>query len=661
MRASNAAKATFEHALALLRSGDAVTAEQVLLAALAEYPDDANFLAVLGAALNRQSRPAEAEVALRKAIAIDPGYAKAHETLAHALLAQRRPAEAVPSLRQALVLNPALQSAQVTLGRALIAAGLETEATEAFDTLAQQRPQMQRLALAAELHRNGDLERAEAIYRDLLRQDPDDITVLRLSGLLALDAGNYRSAALLLEKAVRLAPDFRAAWIDLCRAQTELHQIDDAVASARRAIALAPERSGGYVALGNALARTDRTEEAIAAYRRAGEIRPDNAEIFLGLGNVLKTAGRQREAVSAYRAGVALKPDYAELYWSLSNLKTFRFEPGEIQAMEQALESAAIPDNATVHLCFALGKACEDNGNHARAFAYFERGNAVRRGQEQYDPVNTEHMGERIREVFSPALIQEHADAGFGDVAPIFIIGLPRSGSTLIEQILASHSQVEATHELPEGGRLIRFIDRRRIGGKTYPEAVLSFSNQALAELGKRYADETARYRSGKPRFIDKMPNNFALVGLLQLAMPNARFINARRDPRDTCLSCYKQLFARGQSFTYDLMELGDYYVEYQRLIDHWHRVLPGRVLDVQYEAVVADLEGQVRRILAYCGLSWEDGCLKFHATERAVRTASSEQVRRPIYGDAVGVWRKYEAELAPLLEVLAPVLGSRA
>ncbi len=653
-----AAKASFEQALALLRSGAAVMAERASRTALEKYPDDANFLAVLGTALNRQNRAAEAEVVLRQAIEADPGYAKAHESLAHALLALKRPADAVASLRQALSLNPSLKSAQITLSQALLSTGQEQEATDAFDELLRTHPGMQRLAQAAELHRAGQLERAEAIYRELLRQDPDDVTVMRLCGMLALDNGNYRNAAVLLRRAVKLAPGFRMAWIDLCRAQTELHELDDAIASAHRAIQLAPERSGGYIALGNALARTNRTDEAIAAYRRTGEIRPDNAEIALGLGNVLKTIGRQQEAIAAYRDGIRLKPDYAELYWSLSNLKTFRFTPDEVRAMEGALQSGGLPENAIVHFCFALGKAYEDSGNYARAFASFERGNALRRTQEQYDPVNTEQIGERIRGVFSPQLVRAHADGGFPDIAPIFIIGLPRSGSTLIEQILASHSQVEATHELPEGGRLVRYIDRQRIGGKTYPEALHGISRQSFSDIGRRYARETSRYRTGKPRFIDKMPNNFALVGLLQLAMPNARFINASRDPRDTCLSCYKQLFARGQSFTYDLMELGDYYIEYQRMIDHWHQLLPGRVLDVRYEEVVADLETQTCRILDFCGLPWEDACLRYYATERAVRTASSEQVRRPIYGDSVGMWRHYEAGLAPLLQVLAPVLA---
>ena len=250
--------------------------------------------------------------------------------------------------------------------------------------------------------------------------------------------------------------------------------------------------------------------------------------------------------------------------------------------MEQALASDSLPENAIVHFCFALGKACEDGGDYARAFAYFKRGNELRRMQEYYDPVNTDQIGERIRATFTPELVARLQGAGHAGVAPIFVIGLPRSGSTLIEQILASHSAVEATSELPEGGRLVRFIDRQRVGGKVYPEAVAAFTGQALVEIGRRYDEGTLRYRSGKPRFIDKMPNNFATVGLLALALPNARFINAERDPRDTCLSCYKQLFARGQPFTYDLTELGDYYLEYRRMIDHWHAVLPGRVLDVQ-------------------------------------------------------------------------------
>ncbi|HEX2139666.1 MAG TPA: sulfotransferase [Woeseiaceae bacterium] len=327
--------------------------------------------------------------------------------------------------------------------------------------------------------------------------------------------------------------------------------------------------------------------------------------------------------------------------------------------MQEQLARAEPEGAATVHLCFALGKACEDTGEYAEAFAYYDRGNRVRRRQEHYDPVQTEVLGERIRAVFTKDFIDAHDGCGHRDLQPIFIVGLPRSGSTLLEQILASHPLVEATHELPEGGRLIRYIDRRRVGRSHYPEGVAAFSESDFAELGKRYDDETARYRSGAPYFVDKMPNNFANLGLLALALPGARFVNARRDPMDTCLSCYKQLFARGQSFTYDLDELGCYYLEYRRMMDHWHEVMPGRILDVHYEDVVEHLEREVRRLLEYCGLSWDEACLRFYDTERAIRTASSEQVRLPIYRHAVGHWEHFGNALDPLREILAPVLHS--
>jgi len=275
--------------------------------------------------------------------------------------------------------------------------------------------------------------------------------------------------------------------------------------------------------------------------------------------------------------------------------------------------------------------------------------------------VHTEHIGQQIRSVFTADLLRQFHGSGYPGVAPIFIVGLPRSGSTLVEQILASHSAVEATFELPEAGRLIRYIDRQRVGGKLYPAAIADFDPRRLIDLGQRYDQETRRFRTGAPRFIDKMPNNFATIGLLHLILPHARFINARRDPLDTCLSCYKQLFARGQSFTYDLLELGEYYLEYQRMMDHWHQVLPGRVLDVHYEDVVANLERETRRMLDFCGLPWEDACLRFHETERPVRTASSEQVRRPIYRDAVGFWRNYASHLEPLRETLRPLLNRQA
>ncbi len=662
MNAPSDARASFERIVTFLRLGDAATAAQLCRAALAEYPHDPNFLALHGAALTRLGRAGEAEAALRESLAQDPDYPNAHVELGVALLALNRPAEAVPALRRALELNPALEAARLKLGQALLALGAETDARTVIDDFVGEKPQRQLLARAAEHHRNGELEQAEQAYREILRQDPGNVSALRLLGLLAMDAEHYRDAAVLLERAVQLAPDFRAAWLDLGRAQTEIYELDAAVSSYRRTIALEPNRVSGHIGLANALARSSRTADAVAAYERAAAINPEHAQTYLGLGNVLKTIGRQADAIAAYRRGIALRPAFAELYWSLSNLKTFRFAPAEIAAMEAQLASPTLGDEPATHLCFALGKAREDAGHFDEAFELFRRGNALRRAREHYDPVYTEEIGERIRAVFTSDLLSRNAGSGFHDAAPIFIVGLPRSGSTLIEQILASHHLVEATFELPEAGRLTKFIDREHPGRRGgYPEAIRELDARQLEALGQRYAAETRRYRAGAPFFVDKMPNNFPTIGLLHLALPNARFIDARRHPLDSCLSCFKQLFARGQSFTYDLVELGEYYLEYLRMMAHWDSVLPGRVLHVQYEDIVADLEAQTRRLLAHCGLPWDDACLRFHETERAIRTASSEQVRRPIYADAVGFWRNYEQQLAPLIEVLQPVLASQA
>lgn len=653
----DAARATFDRAVAFLKSGDVQTAEKISRAALTDYPGEMNFLALLGAALVRQGRAGEGEPYLRQAVEANPDYAKGHEQYAEALLALDRPEEAVEALRRALELNPAFDGAHLKLGRTLLCLGREEEAKKAYEDFIRQSPHRQRLAEAAEFHRNGELREAEAVYRQILRDDPGNVSAMRLLALVAMKLEQYRDAAVLLKQVVKLAPDFQSARLDLGHAQTELHEFDDAIRTMQQAVRLDPLNYAPRVGLATALARSTRAEEAVECYRQAIELNPEVATTWLGLGNVSRTLGRYDEAVAAYRKGIELRPGFAELYWSLSNLKTFHFDPAEVEAMRAEVEKPDIGDAAIVHLSFALGKAAEDEGDYAQAFGWYERGNHLRRKQESYDPVQTEVIGERIRAMFSRDFIARHSGGGYRDARPIFIVGLPRSGSTLLEQILASHPSVEATHELPEGGRLIKFIDRQRSGRELYPEACAAFPAEAFFELGKRYDVETRRYRSGCRHFIDKMPNNFANLGLLALCLPEARFINARRHPMDTCLSCYKQLFARGQSFTYDLEELVDYYLEYQRMMDHWHDVLPGRILDMQYENVVADLENQVAQLLDHCGLPWDDACLDFHNTKRAIRTASSEQVRRPIYTDAVGYWERFGNALNPLREMLGPVL----
>lgn len=653
------ARATFDRAVNFLRAGDAPMTERIARAALVDYPDESNFLTLLGAAMMRQGKTADAIKYLTRAIEIEPDYAKAHEQLAEAQLSGGQAEAAVESLQRALELNPAFDAAHFKLGKLLLQMGREKEAQQVLDEFMRQQPHRQRLSEAAELHRLGKFEQAETIYREILRTDPENVTAMRLLAMLAVKLEQFRDAVILLKQVVALAPDYHAARLDLGHAQVEMNLLDEAIATHKEAIRLEPFNYNAHIGLANALARSSQTQAAVASYQAAIEIKPEIAGSYLGLGNVLKTIGKQSEAIAAYRKGIEIKPGFAELYWSLSNLKTFRFERREIDAMQTLLDHNDISDNDAVHFSFALGKACDDAGDYDAAFAHYERGNSMRRAQESYDPVRTEDVGVSVRRVFDRDFVAKAKGHGHRGVHPIFIVGLPRSGSTLLEQILASHPMVEATHELPEGGRLIRFIDRQRSTKDRYPDAVTAMPLDFFETLGKRYDDETRRYRSGAPAFIDKMPNNFALLGLLALALPDATFINAMRDPLDTCFSCYRQLFARGQSFAYDFEELGLYYLEYRRMMEHWHEVLPGRVLDVRYEDVVADLKGQVEVILQHCGLPWDDACLEFHSTDRAIRTASSEQVRQPIYSDAVGYAERYGKALDPLREALAPILGS--
>lgn len=632
-------------------------AERLCRDALAEFPGEHNLLSLLGSALNRQGRGAEAEPLLRGTVGREPGYAKGHEELGRSLLQIGRFEEAIASLRRALELDPKLQSAQLTLVHALTESGHAEQAEEAMRSFLRADPARELIAKAAEHHRAGQLEEAEAVYREVLRRDPRNLEALRLLALIAIHTEHYGQAEQLLMRAVEIAPDFLAAWIDLSRAQLERLDLTAARTSIERAAQLNPRSVNVQIHMANVEARSGRHAEAAETYRRVIELKPDLPAGYLGLGNTLKTIGRQAEAIAAYRRATVLRPEHSEAWWSLSNLKTFRFEAADIEVMQRRLESAALPDEARVQFSFALAKAHEDAGDYAEAFELYERGNRTRRALENYDPVQTEVINDRIIKVCDAGFLAQHAGRGDSDPAPIFVVGLPRSGSTLIEQILGSHSQVDATHELPEAGKLIQRINRDRVDGVAYPEAVRDFDDAAWAALGRSYIDETRKYRRGAPRFIDKMPNNFASIGLLGLALPNARFINTRRHPLDTCLSCYRQLFAKGQPFTYDLMELGEYYLQYERMMAHWHAVLPGRVLDVQYESVVADQAGETRRLLEFCGLPWEDACLRYYETERAIRTASSEQVRRPIYTSSIGLWRNYTRELAPLIEILGPVL----
>ena len=392
---------------------------------------------------------------------------------------------------------------------------------------------------------------------------------------------------------------------------------------------------------------------AFALFDKVLEKVPGDPATLTSRGHALKTTGETEKAIESYRAAFAAKPDHGDAWYALANLKTYRFSEEEIERME---EQAARPDLAfmdRVHLSFALGKAHEDRENYEASFEHYERGNALKRAQTRYDADAMSAELAKQREVCTPELFAKHERKGHDAPDPIFILGLPRAGSTLLEQILASHSQVDGTMELPDILALAHRLRGRKAGQSNYPEVLHDLTGEQLQTFGQQYIENTAIHRQGAPFFIDKMPNNFRHIGLIHLILPNAKIIDARRAPMDCCFSGFKQLFAEGQEFTYGLTEIGRYFADYVDLMEHWDAVLPGKVLRVQHEDVLDDPEGQIRRMLDYCGLPFEEACLNFHQTSRAVRTASSEQVRQPINRSGQGAWVPYDPWLGDLRAAL--------
>jgi tetratricopeptide (TPR) repeat protein len=536
--------------------------------------------------------------------------------------------------------------------------GRGKEADVAFEASFELDPVRKMLALAAEHQREGRVQEAERAYRTVLRSDPKNVDALRLLGRVAFGAGRLEEAERLCRRAVEQAPDFVGAVVDLARVLKETHHYEESIAWFKKAIALEPTNVQAHFQLGGALAQAALTFEAIDAFKTVLKLKPEHAGAFLSLGHALKTVGRQEEAIAAYRECIRIKPDNGQIHWSLANLKTYRLTEEDIADMEARVASNDLSGESRVNFLFALAKAYEDGGDFENAWAHYAEGNSTQRMLEIYDPVRTEVTNDAIINVFDAEFLDRNTGLGNRDDAPIFVLGLPRSGSTLLEQILASHSRVEGTSELPYLQQVANSLSRNRADGVNYPEAVRELSGEHFQTLGHDYLELARLNRTeGTPRFVDKMPNNFPAVGFIHLIFPNAKIIDARRHPLDACVGCYRQLFAKGQSFTYDLTDIGEYFLQYQRMMDHWHEVLPGRVLTVQHEEVVHDLDTQVRRILDYCELPFEDACLNYYETDRPIRTASSEQVRRPVYTDSLGFWRHYETHVDELVEVLEPVL----
>jgi tetratricopeptide (TPR) repeat protein len=591
-------------------------------------------------------------------------------SLATALAHARRligldPALAVEQLKEILKIVPKqpdalrlLATAFRALGDQLSLSGEAEAADRAYADGIRASTSDPRLMEAAAALCDDRLDVAERNLRTHLKQHPTDVAAIRMLAEVAARLGRHRDAEKLLTRALELVPKFEAARHHLA---IVLHRQQKTVEALREIDILlqGDQRNLSYRNLKAAcLGRIGEYDEAIAIYTEIVKEHPRQYKAWMSFGHSLRAAGRQAECIAAYRKCIALKPDFGEAFWSLANLKTFRFTPAEIAAMRAQLERGDVGDDDRYHLHFSLGKAMEDAGQYADAFRHYDQGNRGRRRQLSYSADEVSAHRRRSTALFTREFFEARADLGAVAADPIFIVGLPRAGSTLIEQILSSHSQVEGTMELPDIAQMARALSEAKLEsrGSKYPEILATLDAGQLRALGEEFIARTRIHRkTTKPFFVDKMPNNFPHIGMIHLILPNAKIIDARRNAMGNCFSAFKQHFARGQAFTYNLEELGSYYRDYVELMAHFDEVLPGRVHRVSYERMVADTENEIRRLLAYCGLEFEEACLRFDETERAVRTASSEQVRKPIFTDAVEHWRNFEEWLGSLKQALGP------
>ncbi len=651
-------RAAYQQALMALRMGNAGSAERQLQAIQTAAPGEANSLRLLGAALLAQGKTAPAIDTLEQAVAAAPGEPLARVELARASRAAGKLERARELLRVVVREAPTLPAAWLAYGDLLVDLELFADARFAFEQARLLDPERARVESATAALVTLDNRSAEQSFREVLRTDPSHVGALCGLAALALGVGNTQHAERLLRHAQRQTEHALLVQRGLVHTLLAAGRLEEALPVAQRLLQIEPDNPQNWVALGSLYIRLLRQADAIVAFERASQLNPSQIGLRLSIGHANKTLGNREASEQAYQECLRLDPAYADAWWSLADLKNYLFSDTEVGTMRTLLEDPALASDARAQINFALARALEQRAQYSDAFVHYARGNGLRRRTSGFDMTAFESKTERIIACCDEAFFASRAGSGCEDPAPIFIVGLPRSGSTLVEQILASHSSVEGTMELPNILTQVRELDRLDPRGDGYPERLRELPPANLAQAGRRYLAETRPLRSGRPHFIDKMPNNFSHVGLIQLILPRATIIDVRRHPLDACFSTFKQYFAEGQSFGYDLEDLGRYYRCYLALMDHWNSVLPGKVLHVQYEALVKDPDGTIRHLLHHCGLPFESACLNFHQTQRSVRTASAEQVRQPLYSSAVGYWKHFESELEPLKRSLGDCLA---
>jgi tetratricopeptide (TPR) repeat protein len=644
-----------QQAQALLKAGRLDEARMLLERRLAGNERDGDARYVLAVCLRLAKDFAAAQDALELLLERDPDNGRALQELGHLARDRGDTGEAIRRYGDAVMANPALLASYRQRIELLRREGRRDEAAATVARLKIAESLPGPLLAATDLLAQGRLLKAETLCRRFLRQNPTHTEGMRLLAEIGVRLGALEEATFLLESACELEPDSPRLRIELVRVLGKRQRFEASLAQAERLLASAPDNLQFQSLRAIELLQLGRYDEAIAGFEAILERLPDDAATLTSRGHALKTRGQTDEAIASYRRA-AEEREHGEAWYALANLKTYRFEQHQIEAMERLAADPARGHMERVYLSFALGKALEDRGEYADAFRHLARGNELRRRQLRYRADQFRDDVDAQCATVTRALFDGLGEGGDPAADPIFIVGLPRAGSTLVEQILAAHSQVEGTRELPNILALAQKLRRRRNGAGErcgYPAILADLDPGARARFGREYIEQTQIHRSGTPRFIDKMPNNFRHVGLIHLILPNAKIIDARREPMACCFSNFQQLFAEGQEFSYSLADLGRYYRDYERLMSHWDDVLPGRVHRLQHEALLDDFEGELRRLLAYLELPFEEGCLRYWESDRAVRTPSSEQVRQPLFRDAMDRWQNYRPWLDPLVEAL--------
>ncbi len=660
---TESADALVEQAKGALQAGQLATASGLCDTALSQTPEHQEAL-YTKAVCQRYAKDYQGSLAtLATLIDLHPEYGRAYQERGHNLRDQGDTAGALTAYLRAVAHNSALLASWRMIAALQQKTGRAEEAQFAQAQVIYFESLPPELQSVASLIQERKLLKAERLCRSFLQTHGHHTEAMRLLADIGMKFNSYEEAEFLLESCLVLEPKNTNAHYDYVNVLSKRQKFDKALTEVEQLRAKQPDSPQVEILYANQNLAVGNFDTALGIFRAHIARRPNNPSIHLALGHALKTIGQQPDAIAAYRDAYAVKPDFGDAFWSLANLKTYRFLDEEVAQMREAEAAPRTALEDRYHLCFALAKALEDRGDYATSFEYYERGNRLKREEVRYDWRRISGEIQLQIEHCTPALFDAQRGSGNPAPDPIFIVGLPRAGSTLLEQILASHSQVEGTMELPNILSLAHRLDgRRRVDEEArYPGNLGELSADELRAFGEAFIKDTQIHRkTGTPFFIDKMPNNFRHIGLIHLILPNAKIIDARRSAMGCCFSGFKQLFAEGQEFTYGLEEIGHYYSDYVHLMDHWDAVLPDQVLRVRYEDVVTDLEGQVRRLLDHCGLPFEEACIRFHENDRAVRTASSEQVRQPIFTSGMDQWENFSPFLDPLRAVLGADLVSK-